>query len=189
MEKTLPLGFQCAVILAEGAGKAILLPGVKNRLEIVLINQPRNEGAAFRIGQLTSVKGRQVCDVDGNGGIKNGIGKTKVPVVQRREMRIQLGVKGLGTVELSAGSGIGLAEGDVKPGRFVAVGISGIAGPAGGSELKPVGTVCFGYYLDGLAVGETVRFGDLGRDGVRNAAVEHALSHILDMLKKYPEAE
>ena len=74
-------------------------------------------------------------------------------------------------------------------GADVAVGISGIAGPAGGSELKPVGTVCFGYYLDGLAVGETVRFGDLGRDGVRNAAVEHALSHILDMLKKYPEAE
>ena len=71
----------------------------------------------------------------------------------------------------------------------VAVGISGIAGPGGGSDEKPVGMVCFGYYLDGYAVGETVRFGDLGRDAVRNAAVEHALAHILDMLKSYPEAE
>ena len=70
-----------------------------------------------------------------------------------------------------------------------AVATSGIAGPGGGSDGKPVGTVCFGYYLDGYAVGETVRFGDLGRDAVRDAAVEHALSHILDMLKAYPEAE
>ncbi|WP_414931503.1 CinA family protein [Vibrio europaeus] len=57
----------------------------------------------------------------------------------------------------------------------IGVSISGIAGPGGSTELKPVGTVCFAWAdsSDWKKV-ETVRFsGD--RAQVRQQAVEHAL--------------
>lgn len=64
----------------------------------------------------------------------------------------------------------------------VAVGISGIAGPGGGTKEKPVGTVCFGYYIDGDVYTETVQFPDEGRNKVRDMSVEHVLDFLLEKL-------
>ena len=58
----------------------------------------------------------------------------------------------------------------------LAVSITGIAGP-GGSEFKPEGRVCFGLAGKGLETfTETIDFGALGRDRVRLAARDHALT-------------
>ena len=54
----------------------------------------------------------------------------------------------------------------------VGVGISGIAGPGGGTEEKPVGTVCFGFFIDGKTFTQRKQFGDLGRQTVRKSAVD-----------------
>lgn len=64
----------------------------------------------------------------------------------------------------------------------VAVGISGVAGPGGGSPDKPVGTVCLGWEMKGGACRlETVHFlGD--REAVRRQAVERALRGALELL-------
>ena len=68
-----------------------------------------------------------------------------------------------------------MANGVLRMSRAqVAVAVSGIAGPDGGSDDKPVGTVWFAYSWPGERVAERMRFeGD--RDGVRRAAVAHAL--------------
>ena len=60
----------------------------------------------------------------------------------------------------------------------IAVAVTGIAGP-GGSEFKPEGRVCFGLATDRGCLTETVEFGAPGRDAVRRAARNHALSLIL----------
>ncbi|KAB2967398.1 MAG: nicotinamide-nucleotide amidase [Zoogloea sp.] len=61
----------------------------------------------------------------------------------------------------------------------VALSISGIAGPGGGSADKPVGTVCFGWARTGEAPQTaTCRF-DGDREAVRRQAVVFALEELL----------
>ena len=64
----------------------------------------------------------------------------------------------------------------------VAVAVSGVAGPAGGTPDKPVGFVCFAWGMkDGKPRSETKRFsGD--REAVRRQSVAHALKGLLTML-------
>lgn len=66
----------------------------------------------------------------------------------------------------------------------VAVAITGIAGPDGGSAEKPVGLVHFGCATrtGGTRTLER-RFGDLGRSGVRRAAVETALDLLTEAVR------
>jgi nicotinamide-nucleotide amidase len=63
----------------------------------------------------------------------------------------------------------------------VALAITGVAGPGGGSAAKPVGTVCFAWARDGAVRSETRRFeGD--RESVRRQSVAHALKGLMDWL-------
>ena len=65
----------------------------------------------------------------------------------------------------------------------VAVAITGIAGPAGGSDKKPVGTVVFARARRGADPREIVadqhQFGDLGRSEIRLQAVRCALELLM----------
>ena len=64
----------------------------------------------------------------------------------------------------------------------VGVGISGIAGPDGGSERKPVGMVCFGYYVKDSLSTETVYFGNIGRNAVRESSVRRVFAMLRRLL-------
>lgn len=71
-----------------------------------------------------------------------------------------------------------MAEGALAHSRAdVAVGITGVAGPGGGTPTKPVGLVHFGLARRGFAtIHLERRYGDLGREAVRRSAVEDALA-------------
>jgi len=71
-----------------------------------------------------------------------------------------------------------------RSGADVAVSITGIAGPGGGSAAKPVGLVYFGMARRGATPQVTeCRFGDLGRSQVRQAAVNQAFDLLFAALR------
>ena len=63
-----------------------------------------------------------------------------------------------------------------------AVAVTGIAGPDGGSERKPVGLVYIAVSSELATVVIEHRFGDLGRDEVRKSSVKAALELVLQVL-------
>lgn len=63
----------------------------------------------------------------------------------------------------------------------VALSVTGVAGPGGGSPGKPVGMVCFAWARDGAVASETCHFaGD--RESVRRQSVIQALEGLLERL-------
>jgi nicotinamide-nucleotide amidase len=72
-------------------------------------------------------------------------------------------------VAMAAGA-IGASAADI------AVSVTGIAGPSGGTAAKPVGLVFIGYAIkDGTAASREYRFGDQGRSAIRAATVRETL--------------
>ena len=64
----------------------------------------------------------------------------------------------------------------------VAVAVTGVAGPGGGSAQKPVGTVWFGFATPAQQITEVMHFsGD--RAAVRLATVAHAQRRLIQLLK------
>jgi nicotinamide-nucleotide amidase len=74
-----------------------------------------------------------------------------------------------------------MAEGALSRSRAdVAVSITGIAGPGGGSAAKPVGLVCFGVACRGTPARATTHQFAGDRGAVREAAVRAALQALID---------
>lgn len=69
-----------------------------------------------------------------------------------------------------------------EAGSEVGIAISGIAGPGGGTDKKPVGMVCFGFYVNGRVTAKTCQFGAPGRNEVRALSTEYALKTALELI-------
>jgi nicotinamide-nucleotide amidase len=72
-----------------------------------------------------------------------------------------------------------MAEGAARvSGANVALSITGIAGPDGGTDEKPVGTVWIGLYIDGVVRAFKRDIQKSTRDDIRRGAVEFAISFL-----------
>ena len=76
-----------------------------------------------------------------------------------------------------------MTQGALTPGQAqIAVSVTGIAGPDGGSAEKPVGIVCFAWLSASTANSQTYHFyGD--REAIRRQSVATALQGIPELLK------
>lgn len=73
-----------------------------------------------------------------------------------------------------------MAEGAARrAGARLGVAVTGIAGPGGATDGKPVGTVCFGMCLDGETTAFRRDFPDLGRRFIRHRAAVEVFVSIL----------
>ena len=75
-----------------------------------------------------------------------------------------------------------MAFGAVRHSRAqVSVAVTGVAGPTGGSKEKPVGTVWFGFMVDGVLSSE-MKYFDGDRAAIRTATVQYAFERLLQLL-------
>lgn len=70
----------------------------------------------------------------------------------------------------------------INSGSNVAISITGVAGPSGGSVEKPVGTVCFGWTIENQVLTKTMHF-DGDRQMIRQQATEFALAECVALLR------
>lgn len=78
---------------------------------------------------------------------------------------------------------LAMAQGALAHSRaHCSLSVTGVAGPGGGSPTKPVGTVWFGWSVNGQADAECLHLpGD--RAAVRQATLQHALKGLLQRLQ------
>lgn len=87
--------------------------------------------------------------------------------------------------EVSAATAAEMATGALRHSQaHLALSITGIAGPSGGSEQKPVGTVFFGLAQQSGSVQWCHQQFSGDREQVRDSAIEFALSWLIESLKR-----
>jgi nicotinamide-nucleotide amidase len=76
-----------------------------------------------------------------------------------------------------------MAEGIAKETHSdIGLSTTGFAGPSGGEDGKPIGTVCFGFYISGKVYKCTQIFKDLPRNEVRSRSVLFCFNKLIELL-------
>ena len=146
-----------------------------------------NRAAGLRVAVAESCTGGLVCsaltEVPGSSDVFEGGFVTYADEAKVDLLKVSTEVlETFGSVSVAVAWA--MAQGVLaKTHADTAVAITGIAGPDGGSERKPVGTVVFARARRGADPREVVadlkEFGDLGRGGVRLQAALCALELLL----------
>ena len=85
---------------------------------------------------------------------------------------------------VSKETAIEMVEGTIKNSlASLAISITGVAGPGGGTSVNPVGTVYIALKIDNKKNVKKFNFPDKGREFIRKASVYEALQLLLNILK------
>jgi nicotinamide-nucleotide amidase len=108
-------------------------------------------------------------------------------VTYSNEAKVQMLGVDPGTLErdgaVSEATALEMADGALRSSRAsLAVAVTGIAGPSGGTPAKPVGMVCFAWALRGGASAAATHHFPGDRDAVRRASLILALQGMIDCL-------
>lgn len=152
---------------------------------------------AVALGKALQARGLRVATAEScTGGLAAGA-ITDVPgssgwfergfVTYTNEAKIELLGVAVGTIEahgaVSESTAREMAEGAISHSHAdMAVAITGVAGPDGGTAAKPVGMVCFAWARRGGRVEAATRHFAGDRDAVRQASVDAALRGLIDRL-------
>ncbi len=74
-------------------------------------------------------------------------------------------------------------------GTDIAISVTGIAGPGGGTKEKPVGLVFMGITVRGKTAAHEFRFENFGRDSVRKDALTSALDLLLKSIESFSPSD
>lgn len=151
----------------------------KDALAVKLLETFREKGLTFAAAESCTgglVNARLTAVAGSSDVVEGGV----VSYSNNVKMRL-LGVKegtlvayGAVSEETAGEMAVGVRE---STGADISVSVTGIAGPGGGSEEKPVGTVCFGVASSKKTKTQTMHFGnDLTRGEIRALASDHALT-------------
>ncbi len=159
-------------------GEYVYGENVKN-LESVLVERLIEKSITLATAESCTggLLSKRITDVSGVSAVYNGGVCTYTNEMKKRLLGVReetLAKFGAVSQETAAE----MAEGAAKLcGADLALSVTGIAGPAGGSEDKPVGTVCFGVWYKGKLYTERARFGEKGtRDYIRILSASRALA-------------
>ncbi|MEM8664774.1 MAG: nicotinamide-nucleotide amidohydrolase family protein [Pseudomonadota bacterium] len=127
-------------------------------------------------GALTSIAGSSDA-VDGG------------TITYSNEAKVRLGVDaGLierdGAVSEAVGRALAEAAATAGPPNAASVAVTGVAGPGGGTALKPVGLVHIAASTSGRTLHRELRLGNIGRDAVRRDSVCAALRLLVELLSE-----
>lgn len=165
--------------------------------KIDTILPPELVAAARKVIEANRAAGRRVALAESCTGGLVCAALTEIPgssevlesgwVVYANDAKLKLGLsldvlETFGAVSIAAAWGMA-QNALAKSGADVAVAITGIAGPGGGDEKKPVGTVVFARAEKDAnpdkIVADRKEFGDLGRGGIRLQAALCALDLLM----------
>jgi nicotinamide-nucleotide amidase len=164
------------VQLAESLGEALR----KRRLWLATAESCTAGGVAYAVTQVAGSSGW----FDRGFVTYSNAAKRQMLGVDAEQLRLHGAVSEPVAQAMACGA---LAASDAQ----LAVGITGIAGPSGGSAAKPVGLVCFGWALrrrSQLRVRAATRRFDGDRAAVRSYAIIAALEGLLRMLDEDNDA-
>jgi len=154
-------------------------------LAVVLLRNLREKGMTISVAESCTggLIGKELTDVAGSSDVFKGGVIAYCNDVKERILRVPKNIMvshGAVSEQTVRAMAVGVAN-TIQTRCSIAV--SGVAGPDGGTEDKPVGTVCLAYCVDKEVVTKTCNFmGD--RDAVRTRAVKMALREINEMVKR-----